>query len=63
MGAPEHAISLAEENPDWAKGSSKKTRVTCQGCGWKGKMYQLLCIDEETTLWCPQCGTAAWIFD
>jgi hypothetical protein len=34
-------------------------RVVCR-CGWKGHMADLLAVDEEDTLWCPQCRTIAW---
>lgn len=32
-------------------------------CGWHGQQYELLAVDEEETLWCPQCRTAAWMFE
>jgi hypothetical protein len=62
MSAPEHAIPLQDENADWAKGETKRTRVICMSCDWKGYMYELLCVDEETTMWCPICRSAGWTF-
>ena len=65
MSAPECAITLEEKNENWAKGSSSRAGVTCD-CGWKGKVPDLLCDprpNATTTLWCPQCRTAGWVFD
>lgn len=35
--------------------------VECE-CGWSGILCELLCEEDESTLWCPQCRTAGWIY-
>ncbi len=37
-------------------------RVRCS-CGWKGHVGQLLAVDEEDTMWCPQCQSIGWEYD
>ena len=34
----------------------------CGGCGYTGNGSELLGIDpdEDSTLWCPVCGTSGW---
>ena len=61
MSAPSDTITLAEEAegdlPDWG--------FICNECGYRGKAAELL-VDpsgEEDTMWCPQCGLAAWVWD
>lgn len=51
MSAPSHAVALREENQNWAELSAT---VAC-ACGYRGSMYELLCIEEDETLWCPVC--------
>ena len=62
MGAGPKAIPLYEENSEWKK-SLSATTFTCQGCNYHGFGYELLCEDDEDTLWCPRCGTAGWAWD
>ena len=58
MAAPEHAVPLREENPEWG---GAEERVECS-CGFTGPMDALLCVDESIALWCPQCRGAGWSF-
>jgi len=59
MSAGENAIPLIEENKNWR---DQLPGFTCS-CGYSGKGHELLCEEDETTLWCPVCGTAGWIWD
>lgn len=61
MSAPEHAKPIGKEQTEENVVSEK---VKCLGCGWKGKLYDLLGVDpkENTTLWCPQCKCSSWEF-
>ena len=61
MSAGPNAIPLSEENPEWLR--EDLPGFTCQGCGYSGKGHELLCEEDDTTLWCPQCETAAWIWN
>ena len=61
MSAGKNAIPLIKENPEWE--TIGLPSFTCQGCGYQGKGHELLCEDNETTMWCPQCGTAGWVWD
>ena len=63
MSAGDKAIPLKEmvhkadpnaEVCDWG--------FTCD-CGYKGEAGELLVEEDDTTMWCPQCGTAGWIWD
>lgn len=53
MSAPVHAEPL---------GGGAEIPVECEGCGWEGTVDELLCVDDEETLWCPQCGTSGWVY-
>ncbi len=62
MSAPDNAITLREDvkfNPIEGDESLLETSVKCV-CGFKGNAGDLLCTQEETTMWCPQCKTSAW---
>lgn len=72
MAAPEHAKPLGKTGWEHQDGKPMTTEeimalptVTCEGCGWKGHTTDLLCVDpdENTTMWCPQCGTSSWLYD
>lgn len=60
MSAGKDAIPLIEENPAW---KDKLPGFICNGCGTRGKGHDLLCEEDDTTLWCPNCGTSDWIWD
>lgn len=60
MSAGKNAIPLIEENPKW---KDSLPFFTCSGCGYQGKGHELLCEEDSDTLYCPQCGTAGWIWD
>jgi hypothetical protein len=62
MGAPKEAITLKEENPKWAK-KNVDAKIKCRGCGYKGWRSELLCVEDEDTLWCPQCRSIAWVYE
>jgi hypothetical protein len=42
--------------------AEKLPTFTCD-CGHHGRADELLAEDEESTLWCPVCTTAGWIWD
>jgi len=56
MGAPEDSYRIGDyfDKP-------LKWRVECC-CGWKGVVDDLLGVDDEETLWCPQCRTTGWVY-
>jgi len=58
MSAPDNAISLAEENPNWKK---RHLKFKCS-CGYIGHMSELLCVDDDETRWCPICRTSGWVW-
>jgi len=65
MSAPKHAKSLGPDG--WMERGKpipvhRLPRVRCESCGWHGRVYELLAVDEEETLWCPQCGTSGWVY-
>lgn len=63
MSAPSDAITLKEESA--VMGRTVDWSFTCNECGYHGKAEELL-VDpsgEDDTMWCPQCGLAAWIWD
>jgi len=59
MSAGKNARPLIEENPEW---KDQLPSFTCD-CGYSGLGHELLCEEDETTLYCPLCGLAAWIWD
>ena len=60
MSAPDNAIPLKEENPDWA---GQLPGFHCPACNYSGMGEELLCTDDDDTLWCPMCRTSGWIWD
>ena len=70
MSAPDNAKPLGTDG--WEVAGEKLTpeealrnlpTVTCEGCGWKGHVTELVAVPDEETLWCPQCGGSCWIYD
>lgn len=59
MAAPDYAEPIGEPINE-----SEPPPVHCEACGWDGKLADLLGIDpdENTTLWCPKCRSAYWVF-
>ena len=58
--APEHAYVIAPDNR--CDDGRLLPRVKCK-CGWKGRAGQLLGVDENDTMWCPQCRTwGNWVY-
>jgi len=56
--APKHALPLSESKPEWSK---LKAGIWFKcSCGRIGHISHLLFVDEETTMWCPNCGTDNW---
>ena len=60
MSAGNKAIPLIKENPEW---KDKLPSFTCESCGYQGNGHELLCEEDETTLYCPVCRTAAWVWN
>ena len=60
MSAPEQAKPLGLKG--WENKSQGQTKVKCQGCTLHGKLGDLLSVDDDETLWCPQCRSSAWIW-
>lgn len=59
--APTHAYAIETENR--CDSDEEFPYVTCR-CGWKGPGGHLLGVDENETLWCPQCRTwGNWTWD
>jgi hypothetical protein len=61
MSAGPKAKPLAEENKEWLK--CDWSFICEYGCGYSGLAHELLAEEDEDTLYCPQCGTAGWIWD
>lgn len=61
MSAPENAIPLSEENPEWT--GCDLPSFTCTCCEYEGEGHELLCVEDNDTLWCPICGSVDWIWD
>jgi len=61
MSAGKNAIPLSEENQKWK--NVGLPGFTCSSCGYHGAGYELLCEDDNATLYCPQCKTVGWIWD
>ncbi len=59
MSASDKAITLAEDNPNW---KTCHWAFTCE-CGCKGEAWELLVEEDNTTMYCPQCRNAGWIWD
>jgi hypothetical protein len=56
--APASARSLREDSPGWAN-LKAGAWFRCD-CGRIGHISELLYVDNETTLWCPQCKEDDW---
>ena len=54
MPAPSHAKTLLSVNKTWKE---SKLKYKCR-CGHWRHVSELLCVEEERTLWCPKCLTA-----
>ena len=59
MSAGKNAIPLYSENPEWM---NELPTFICI-CGFRGKGHELLCENDDDTLWCPSCKTAVWAWD
>jgi len=59
MSAPGHAEPIGQV------AGERNPKVTCNGCGFRGTLADLLCVDqdEDTNIWCPQCRTMGWTYD
>jgi hypothetical protein len=63
MSAPQNAIPLVKENPDWIKKDPSWKFVCCdETCGHVGHASQLLCVPDNETMWCPICKTIDWVW-
>ena len=58
MSAPDNAYRIDKFGGD----DISHIKVSCP-CGWHGHLGELLGVDDEETLWCPWCRTAAWTYD
>ena len=59
MSAPDDAITLGEESSGWKK---VDLNFTCF-CGHKGRVSELLCVDDDETVWCPVCKASGFTWD
>ena len=59
MSAGKNAIPLSEENPEWLKTDIPDFKCDC---GYIGKGHELLVEEDNDTMYCPMCTTAAWIW-
>jgi rubrerythrin len=55
MPAPDYAEALLKVNSTWRE---SKLFFKCSQCKHRGHVSELLCVDDEKTLWCPICKTA-----
>lgn len=66
MSAGPDAKPLGEKGWTDDKGKpispEKLPSFTCD-CGYQGMASELLAEEDNDTLYCPQCTTAAWIWD
>lgn len=65
MSAPANAYPIGKPARD--SGDPKEIaklkelpNFKCGGCGHVGRGEDLLGVDDENTLWCPQCRGATW---
>jgi hypothetical protein len=56
MSAPNNAKPVGKFD------GADQVRVECL-CGWTGMIEELLGVDDEDTLWCPQCHRATWFYE
>jgi hypothetical protein len=57
MSAPDEAYVISE-----AKGWEYIGEKVICPCGFYGDVDDLLGVDDDDMLWCPQCRTAAWTY-
>lgn len=55
MSAPQDATPIGASE-------GEELRFHCDGCGYEGDHSELLGVDpdENSTMWCPMCGTSGW---
>jgi hypothetical protein len=58
MSAPANARPLKEDAPGWA--DLKAGAWFKCACGRIGHISELLFVNNETTMWCPQCEKDDW---
>ena len=58
LSAPKNARPLKEDSPGWAN-LKKGIWFKCD-CGRVGHISDLLCVNDETTMWCPKCKQDHW---
>lgn len=60
MSAPDYAEPIGK--PD---DGSALPDFHCECCGYEGNGSELLGVDpeEDSTLWCPQCTSSAWVWE
>lgn len=58
FNAPENARPLKEDSPGWA--DLKAGAWFKCACGRIGHISELLFVNSETTMWCPQCRQDNW---
>ncbi len=57
MSAPKDAYRIG----DYFISTPLKWEVHCP-CGWHGTVDDLLGVDYNNTLWCPQCQGTGWVY-
>lgn len=56
-----HGGFVQEGKPVSAK-EMKKITLSCE-CGFHGSVGELLVIDDDAGMFCPNCGSPGWIYD
>jgi hypothetical protein len=60
MGIPKDSKVVEDViTPEEYKKQKKlyEMKVKCQGCHWRGKFKELLCVSSEDVYRCPRCGS------
>ena len=58
MAAPAHAMALKDDAPGWA---DLKSGIWFKcNCGRIGHISDLLFVNEQTKMWCPECKQDNW---
>lgn len=64
MSAGKDAVPMKDECANYPNAGGLLWRVACQDedCQWVGVVGELLVEPDNSTMYCPQCRTANWIY-